>query len=161
MPVSSWPDIGIREYDPTDAGATLDIFLRAIREVASKDYNPAQIDAWAKVDDPEVWAQWRASRPTWLAICEAQPVGFSDLKANGCLDMMFVHPDHQRKGVASLLLKTVETAARAQGHRRIFTEASLTARPFFQRKGFIVLTAQIVEKRGQTLPNFRMEKSLV
>ncbi|HEX8047893.1 GNAT family N-acetyltransferase [Rhizobium sp.] len=153
-------DISVREYDPADAGATIDIFLRAIREVASKDYNPAQIAAWAKVDDAKVWAEWRTSRPTWLAICETQPVGFSDLKADGCLDMMFVHPDHQGKGVASLLLKTVEAAARSQGYRRIFTEASLTARPFFERKGFIVLAAQTVEKRGQTLPNFRMEKSL-
>ncbi|WP_047464858.1 GNAT family N-acetyltransferase [Rhizobium rhizogenes] len=150
----------VREYRSADAGATIDIFVRAIREVASKDYNPAQIDAWAKVDDPEVWAQWRAGRPTWLAICEGRPVGFTDLKADGCLDMMFVHPDHQGKGVASLLLKTVEAAARVRGHRRIFTEASLTARPFFERKGFIVLAAQTVEKRGQTLPNFRMEKSL-
>ncbi|MGV1835520.1 GNAT family N-acetyltransferase [Rhizobium rhizogenes] len=158
--MSSRHDIGIREYAPDDAGATIDIFLRAIREIASKDYNPAQIDAWAKVDDPAVWAQWRASRPTWMAIYEAQPVGFSDLKADGCLDMMFVHPDHLGKGVASLLLKTVEAAARHQGHRRIFTEASLTARPFFERKGFIVLAAQTVEKRGQTLPNFRMEKTL-
>ncbi|MQB43532.1 GNAT family N-acetyltransferase [Rhizobium sp. ICMP 5592] len=158
--MSSRDDIGVREYDATDAGATIDIFLRAIREVASKDYNPAQIDAWAKVDDPKVWAQWRASRPTWLAICETQPIGFADLKADGCLDMMFVHPDYQGKGVASLLLKTVETAASHQGHRRIFTEASLTARPFFERKGFIVLAAQTVEKRGQTPPNFRTEKML-
>lgn len=156
----SLDDISVREYGPEDAGVTIDIFLRAIREVASRDYSPAQIDAWAKVDDAEVWAEWRASRPTWLAICEMQPVGFSDLKADGCLDMMFVHPDHQGKGVASLLLKTVEAAARNRGHRRIFTEASLTARPFFERKGFIVLAAQTVEKRGQTLPNFRMEKSL-
>ncbi|QND50133.1 GNAT family N-acetyltransferase [Rhizobium lusitanum] len=159
--MSSQHDIGIREYSPADAGATIDIFLRAIREIASKDYNPAQIDAWAKVDDAGVWAEWRASRPTWLAIHDTQPVGFADLKADGCLDMMFVHPDHQGKGVASLLLEAVEAAARGQGHRRIFTEASLTARPFFERKGFIVLAAQTVEKRGQTLPNFRMEKSFV
>jgi putative acetyltransferase len=158
--MSSPHRVSVRDYHPDDAGATIDIFLRAIREGASKDYNLAQIDAWAKVDDPKVWAQWRASRPTWLAICEARPVGFSDLKADGCLDMMFVHPDHQGKGVASLLLETVEAAARGQGYWRIFTEASLTARPFFERKGFIVLAAQTVEKRGQTLPNFRMEKSL-
>lgn len=153
-------NISVREYRPTDADATIDIFLRAIREVASKDYSPAQIDAWAKVDDAGVWAEWRANRPTWLAIHDMQPVGFTDLKADGCLDMMFVHPDHQGKGVASLLLETVEVAALNQGHRRIFTEASLTARPFFERKGFIVLAAQTVEKRGQTLPNFRMEKLL-
>ncbi|TWB55078.1 hypothetical protein FBZ98_103473 [Rhizobium sp. ERR 922] len=43
----------VRPYEPDDAEATIDIFLRAIREVASKDYNPAQIAAWAKIDDAE------------------------------------------------------------------------------------------------------------
>lgn len=152
--------LSIKAYDPADAQATIDIFLRAIREVASKDYNPAQITAWAKVDDAEVWAQWRASRPTWLAMNGSVAIGFADLKADGCLDMMFVHPDHQGKGVASLLLATVEAAAHNQGLQRIFTEASLTARPFFERRGFVVVAAQQVEKRGQTLANFRMEKML-
>ncbi|MBY5766076.1 hypothetical protein HFO06_23700 [Rhizobium leguminosarum] len=39
-----------------------------------------------------------------------------------------------------------------------WAEASQTARPFFERKGFRVITKQIVEKRGQTLENFLMEK---
>lgn len=150
----------IKAYEPDDVRVTIDIFLRAIRETASKDYNPEQIAAWAKVDDAEVWAQYRASRPTWLAMNGPMPVGFTDLKPDGCLDMMFVDPDHKGKGIASLLLATVEKAARDQGLQRIFTEASLTARPFFERKGFVVLAAQQVQKRGQTLANFRMEKML-
>ncbi|MGY5779152.1 GNAT family N-acetyltransferase [Rhizobium sp. LEGMi135b] len=150
----------VKRYEPSDARATIDIFLRAIREVASKDYSPAQIAAWAKVDDPEIWAQYRASRPTWLAKDGSTPIGFTDLKSDGCLDMMFVSPDYQGKGVAGLLLATVENAARKQGFQRIFTEASLTARPFFERKGFVVVTAQQVEKRGQILSNFLMEKTI-
>ncbi|WP_077470067.1 GNAT family N-acetyltransferase [Rhizobium sp. P44RR-XXIV] len=150
----------IKAYVPDDARATIDIFLRAIRETASKDYSPEQIAAWAKVDDAEVWAQYRASRPTWLAMNGPMPVGFTDLKPDGCLDMMFVDSDYQGKGIASLLLATVEKAARDQGLQRIFTEASLTARPFFERKGFVVLAAQQVQKLGQTLANFRMEKML-
>ncbi len=150
----------IKPYEPGDTQATIDIFLGAIREAASKDYSPAQIAAWAKVDDAEVWARYRASRPTWLAMDGFLPVGFTDLTSEGLLDMMFVAPDYQGKGVATLLLATVESAARKQGLQRIFTEASLTARPFFQRKGFTVLTAQQVVKRGQTLPNFLMEKML-
>lgn len=150
----------IRDYISTDADATIDIFLRAIRDVASKDYTPAQVDAWAKVEDRDAWAKRRASRPGWIVQREAVPIGFADLEPNGLLDMMFVHPDHQGIGAASLLLATVEAEVRNQGLTRISTEASLTARPFFERRGFIVLTRQSVEKRGQILENFRMEKSL-
>jgi putative acetyltransferase len=44
---------------------------------------------------------------------------------------------------------------------RVFTEASIMARPFFERNGFQVIAAQIVEKRGQKFQNFRMEKFFV
>ena len=150
----------VRTYVPADADLTMDIFQRAIREVASKDYNQAQVDAWAKIEDREAWAKRRSSRPTWLAQRGSVSIGFADLEPDGHLDMMFVHPDYQGIGAASLLLMTVETEAKRQGLGRIFTEASLTARPFFERRGFTVLTSQTVEKRGQMLKNFRMEKSL-
>ncbi len=151
--------IAIRPYRADDLDAVIDIFLRAIRETAARDYAPAQIDAWAQVDR-EAWTVRRASRPTWVAWIDAAAVGFSDLEADGYLDMMFVHPAHQRIGVATALLTTVEAAARAQRLSRLFTEASLTARPFFERHSFGVVRQQTVHKRGQDFVNFVMEKSL-
>lgn len=150
----------VRPYAPGDADATVDIFLRAIREVASKDYDQAQIDAWAKVEDRGAWARARASGQTWIVQREGVPIGFAGLEPDGLLNMMFVHPDHRSFGAASLLLATVEAEAKKQGLGRIFTEASLTARAFFERRGFVVLASQRVERRGQILENFRMEKAL-
>ncbi|MGO6672332.1 GNAT family N-acetyltransferase [Rhizobium leguminosarum] len=148
----------IRPYAPGDVDATIEIFLRAIREVASKDYSPAEVQAWAKVEDRRLWAERRISRPAWIAEIDGQPVGFSDLTGGGCLDMLFVHPEFQGLGIASHLLSWVEGEALKLGFSRIYTEASRTARPFFERKGFRVITKQIVEKRGQGLENFLMEK---
>jgi len=151
--------LAIRAYRPTDLDAVLAIFLGAVRNVASRDYDPAQIDAWAQVDRAG-WAARRLSRPTWVAMIDQTAVGFTDLEPDGHLDMMFVHPAHQGAGIATALLATAEAAARAQGLSRIFTEASVTARPFFARRGFSVLVQQVVEKRGQRLTNFRMQKIL-
>lgn len=148
----------IRPYAPGDADATIEIFLRAIRDISSKDYSPAQIEAWAQVEDRGLWAERRISRPAWIAEIVGKPVGFSDLTRDGCLDMMFVHPEFQRLGIASRLLSRVEEEAQKLGFRRIYTEASRTARPFFERRGFRLITKQIVEKRGQSLDNFLMEK---
>jgi putative acetyltransferase len=152
--------VKIRPYVATDCDATIDIFQRAIREVASKDYDPAQVAAWSKVEDRDAWARRRASRPTWIGEHEGVPAGFSDLEPDGHLDMMFVHPDYQGIGVASSLLDKVESEARKLGLTRIFVEVSLTARPFFERRGYSVLARQTVEARGQKLDNFRMEKLL-
>jgi putative acetyltransferase len=151
--------ISVRPYLAADLDAVIDIFLRSIREVASKDYDQAQVCAWAHADR-DAWATLRLSRPTWLATLDDEAVGFTDLEPDGHLDMMFVHPAYQGVGVATLLLATVETTAAEQGIRRLFTEASLTARPFFERRGFTTLASQRVEKRGQWLTNFRMEKIL-
>ena len=151
--------LSIRSYRPDDLDAVIGIFLAAIRETAAKDYHQAQIEAWAQADRDR-WAERRLSRPTWVAMVAENPVGFTDLERDGHLDMMFVHPAHQRAGVATVLLERVEAAAQEQGLSRLFTEASITARPFFERRGFRLLAAQVVSIRGQTLANFRMEKLL-
>jgi putative acetyltransferase len=150
----------IRAYQPTDLDAVIAIFVGAIREVAARDYDPAQIDAWSRVDRQR-WEVRRLSRPTWIAVLGEAPVGFTDLEPDGHLDMMFVHPAHQGVGVATALLATVEAAARARGLPRLFTEASITAKPFFARRGFSVLGPQLVGAPGRQLMNFRMEKRLV
>jgi putative acetyltransferase len=147
----------IRPYEPADLDAVITIFQRAVRETAAKDYNEAQIQAWSQADRSR-WEIRRLSRPTWIAIVEGNPAGFTDLEPNGHLDMLFVHPDYNGKGVATVLLQTVEEAARKQNLPRIFTEASITAKPFFEKRGFTVITSQLVETRGQVLQNFQMEK---
>jgi len=152
--------VTIRPYTPKDAGTTIAIFLRAIKEVASRDYTPEQIEVWAQVENPDAWAAARSNRPTWIAEVDGRPAGFADLRADGCLDMMFVLPEFQGAGVASRLLERVEAEAHTKGLEHIHTEASKTARPFFERRGFRVVKAQRVEKRDQMLENFRMEKAL-
>lgn len=147
----------LRLYQPTDLDAVIEVFLQSIRQVALKDYDQSQIDAWAQADRT-IWENRRLSRPTWVAVLDESVVGFTDLEPDGHIDMMFVHPAHQGLGIASLLLEKVESTAVSQRLFKLFTEASLTARPFFEKRGFRVLAQQQVSTRGQLLTNFRMEK---
>jgi putative acetyltransferase len=87
----------IRPYQSGDCDSSIAIFLGAICEVASRDYNAAQIEAWAQVNDPGKWHARRLSRPTFVAVIEDLPAGFSDLEPDGHLDMMYVHPPVFRK----------------------------------------------------------------
>jgi len=147
----------IRRYDATDLDAVIGVFLRSVREVASRDYDAGQIAAWAQVDR-DVWSHRRLDRPTWVALIDDVIAGFTDLESDGHIDMLFVDPASQRRGVASALLDTVENAARVQGLALLNTDASITARPFFEKHGFQVVRSQVVALRGQRLTNFRMEK---
>lgn len=151
----------IRLYAPQDIDDLMELFRASVRQVASRDYSPAQVLAWAPDDlDRDLWLQRRGSRPTWVAMIDGRIAGFTDLEADGHVDMMFVHPDFQGRRVASGLLRHVEAEAADLGLARLFTEASITAKPFFERRGFRVIAEQQVAVRGQVLTNYRMEKPL-
>ncbi|SAL70612.1 acetyltransferase [Caballeronia udeis] len=149
----------IRRYEAADLDAVMSVFLRSVRDVASRDYDAGQIASWAQADR-DVWARRRLDRPTWVALIDDVIAGFTDLESNGHIDMLFVDPACLRRGVASALLDTVENAARAQRLAILHTDASITARPFFETRGFQVIRSQAVVLRGQRLTNFRMEKRL-
>jgi putative acetyltransferase len=147
----------IRRYEAADLDAVMSVFLRSVRGVASRDYDAGQIAAWAQVDR-DVWSRRRLDRPTWVALIDDVIAGLIDLEGSGHIDMLFVDPACQRRGVASVLLDTVENAARVQRLAVLDTDASITARPFFEKHGFQIVRSQEVALRGQRLTNFRMEK---
>jgi len=147
----------IRRYEAADLDAVMSVFLRSVRGVASRVYDAGQIAAWAQVDR-DVWSRRRLDRPTWVALIDGVIAGFIDLEGSGHIDMLFVDPACQRRGVASVLLDTVENAARVQRLAVLDTDASITARPFFEKHGFQIVRSQEVALRGQRLTNFRMEK---
>ena len=54
----------------------------------------------------------------------------------------------------------MEAAARQQGIKSLFTEASEPARRLFERKGFAVVKRQDLVVRGAAIHNYRMAKAL-
>ena len=158
-----WSRVGvvpmIREYRPEDLDGVIEVFIRAIRDIACRDYSPAQVDAWAQ-PDRQLWAQRRLSRPTWVAEIDGQVMGFTDLEPDGHIDMMYVHSRCAGKGVARALLRTVEEHAVAHGIRSLYSEVSLTARPFFEKSMFYVMEPERVFRNGQYFDRFKMAKDL-
>ena len=149
----------IRQAEPVDAPALLDLFRDTIRRVNCRDYAPAQVAAWTSGILPEVWAAKLASRWCIVAVNEAnQPLGFADLETNGHLDRFYIHADHQRRGVGRALLNAVMEQASLWQLPRVFSEVSITARPFFLQHGFRVITDQLVFSRGAAFLNYRMER---
>jgi putative acetyltransferase len=153
--------ITLRLFKESDSPAMIKLFQRSVHEIACQYYTPAQLQAWAPQKiNVENWTKRCLSRPTWLACDGDVLTGFIDLEKNGHLDLLYVNPDYQGQGVASLLYQQVEKQARCDKNKRIFVEASLSARPFFEKHGFHVQARQTVKRNAQTLINFKMEKTL-
>jgi putative acetyltransferase len=153
--------ITLRAYHERDLDTLIELFRTTVRTIARRDYTEAQVLAWApdRIDRAR-WARRLADSETVIAEIAGTIAGFANLSDDGLVDLLFVHADQQRRGVASALLRHLEAHGRSLALPRLRTEASLTARPFFERRGFCLVAAQTVTLRGATLTNFRMEKVL-
>ena len=80
--------------------------------------------------------------------------------SDGHIDRVFCAPEAAGQGIASRLYDAVEAAAREQGIRSLFTEASELARRLFERKGFAVVEQRDLVVRGVAIHNYQMAKAL-
>jgi len=151
----------VRVFQPDDAEELVALFRDTVRRVNCRDYGPEQILAWAPdVMDVDRWRQRFLDHHTLVAVLPGQVAGFGNLAETGHVDCFYVHADHQGKGIGRALLTALEDHARQRQIARLFTEASITARPFFERLGFTIVQQQTVESRGVLFVNFQMEKWL-
>ena len=151
----------IRPYQTADCEALARLFYDTVHTVNAKDYTKAQLDVWATGNvDLEAWDRSLTAHFTLVAEENGVITGFGDMDPSGYLDRLYVHGEFQGQGVAASIAQALEGFARGLGVERIAVHASRTARGFFQSRGFRVVKAQQVERRGVLLENFVMERQL-
>ena len=148
--------VTLRPYVPADAPALTALFHRTVHAVCGADYSPAELAAWSPAPpDAAAWNESFLRHRTLVAEVDGVLAGFADMAEDGYLDRLYVSADHQRMGVATALCDALEAESAAPV---LITHASLTARGFFLRRGYQVVRAQQVERRGMLLTNFVMQK---
>ncbi len=146
----------IRKYRPEDCRKLYGLFYDTVHAVNIKDYTSEQVNAWAPDDtEPEKWSRSFSEHFCLVAETDKTVIGFGDIDKTGYLDRLYVHKDYQRQGVATVLCDELEQAVPG----KVITHASVTARPFFEKRGYQVVREQRVERRGILLVNFVMEKN--
>ena len=149
--------MNIRSYRAADCPLLAQLFYDTVHTVNARDYSPAQLAAWATGSvDLAAWNRSFLQHHTLVAIDAGQIVGFGDMDQNGFLDRLYVHHAFQRRGVARAMLQQLEEQAKARGVTRFTTHASITARPFFERFGYVVLERNEVVRPGISLTNYTM-----
>ena len=165
----------IREYQSADCKEIAELFYQTVHTVNAKDYTKEQLDVWATgIVDLKKWDRSFGEHDTVVAIEDGQIVGFGDMDDTGYLDRLYVHADYQRKRIASAICDRLERKrleqdrqeqdwmeqkeAEQTGGKKITTHASITARPFFEKRGYRVVKEQQVNRQGIYLTNYVMEK---
>lgn len=145
----------IRKYQPCDCKEITELFYNTVHIVNSIDYTKEQLTAWATDDvDIEQWNRSLQEHFTFVAIEDEIIVGFGDIDSTGYLDRLYVHKNYQRKGIATALCEVLEQAVLG----KITTHASITAKPFFEKRGYKIIIEQQVNRQNVLLTNFIMEK---
>lgn len=148
----------IRQYAPTDCEDLVRLFYNTVHTINAKDYTKEQLNVWATdKTDLEAWNKSLSEHYTVVAVENNIIVGFGDIDKLGYLDKLFVHKDYQRRGIATAICNELESIVEED---KIITHASITAKPFFEQRGFSVITEQQVIKNEIALTNYVMEKQV-
>ncbi len=147
----------IRRYCALDAEQTAKLFYQTVHSVNAKDYTNAQLDAWASNDlNLKKWDESLTKNYSLVAIMDGVLVGFGDIDTEGYLDRLFVHKDYQDQGIGGALCSKLEK----QAQKTITVQASITAKPFFEKRNYKEIKKQSVERQGVYLTNYLMIKEL-
>ena len=151
----------IRRFRPGDEAALFNVYFMAIHAVASRDYSPEQIEAWAPADlDANLWAKRIQGIQPFVAELGGEIVGYADVQPDGYVDHFFVSGAHPRQGIGTRLMARIHEEAKSLGLTELTSDVSTTAEPFFALHGFKVVERRLPVLRGVTLQNALMRKEL-
>ncbi|MEO1186329.1 MAG: GNAT family N-acetyltransferase [Cyanobacteria bacterium J06636_27] len=146
-------------FEKQDAEQIAKLFHQTVREVNINDYSLSQVKAWAPDDIYfRDWVSICSEKFTYVADDDGTIAGFGELESDGHIDCFYCHKNYQRMGVGKKIYHAIEAKANELGINRLYSEASITAKPFFLRMGFSIIKKQQVERRGESFINYAMEK---
>lgn len=161
MNASAVPKPSLRPFLAADLPILAEIRLAAIEDLTVEDYDEAQRRAWvSRADDAAALGATLEQGLSLVALINGSPVGFIVMLEGGLIDQLYVHPAFARIGVASALCDAIEKLAAARGVATLMTDASDTAKPLFEKRGFVAERRNTIEIDDEYLGNTRMKKAL-
>lgn len=154
--------ISIRDYHLEDTRALAEIYFNTIHIINIKDYTQKQVDVWAPTSslEEEGWKKKFLRTSPIIATVNDKIVGFAEFELDGHIDCFYCHHEWIGKGVGFALMSEIFRRANNSHIDRIFSEVSITAKPFFEKQGFIEVSKQTILRKGVELINYKMEKRL-
>ncbi|NVJ52710.1 MAG: GNAT family N-acetyltransferase [Campylobacteraceae bacterium] len=138
-----------------------ELFTNTIHKTCNKDYTKEQLNAWANLHiNYEVWEKRLNKTKPYLTICDKKLVGFAEFYED-YIDCFYVHHEYQGCDVGKMLLNNIFKIAKQNEQTLLRVDASITAKPFFEKFGFIEVKKNKVERNNIELVNFSMEKKIL
>lgn len=151
----------IRQAKQNDLASIQALFVGTIEVVCRHDYSQEQIAVWtSSIENKRRWTDKLMKQYFLIAEIDNKIVGFASLENNEYFDFMYVHKDYQRQGIADSLYAEILAKAIKHGTTLLTSDVSITARPFFEKKGFKVIAEQKNDIKGVEIINYKMTLAL-
>jgi len=151
----------VRKYKLEDCKEIYELFCNTVHAINIRDYTQEQVDAWTQIEvDIDEWG--KSFLQNYAIVIEKNDsiIGFGDIDDAGYLDRLYVHKDYQGIGVGTEILKELEEYAKSKNVKVVETYASITSKPVFEKRGYVLVKENIIERRGQKLTRFQMIKKI-
>ncbi len=145
----------IVKYAEIYKGEVYNLFVKTILNVNCKDYNKKQVEAWVSNTDSEKFNNSLLDSYSIVCIENEKVIGFGDITKDGYLDRLYVHKDYIRTGVGTLICDELEEVFEVN---KIVVYASISAKRFFEKRGYRVISENNVVLKNVELTNYIMEK---
>ena len=154
--------MNIEKYQIHNIEELAQLYTNTVHNINIKDYTKEQIESWApsKIDYDKWQNRFETTQP-YMVKKNNTIVGFFELEDNGHIDCFYVHHNHQGEGVGQLMMTTILKLANDKKLTEVYAEVSITAKPFFEKNGFITEHQNVVVRGEQELVNYTMRKQLV
>jgi uncharacterized protein YhfF/GNAT superfamily N-acetyltransferase len=155
----------LRRFGPGDEDHLPGIFRAAVTALGARDYDAAQVDAWASLAPAPAVYRERAEDGRCCIVAvdprsPERPVAYADIEPDGHIDHLYCSPAAAGQGLAGRLLATLDDQAKAWGLARLFAEASERALSAFRSSGFRVVQRRELVVAGVAIHNHAVEKDL-
>lgn len=149
-------------YDPKYLSEIIALFNRTVQVVNRQDYSQLEINEWVQVNpDLDEWHQRLTQTYSLVAISDGKVVGFSNIDADGQIDLLYVSSHMIRQQIGTRLLAELTNYQRHYLQTKIQSvNVSITAVPFFKQQGFKVVRKQNNYRRQQNLINYHMVRTI-
>ncbi|EUJ48968.1 GNAT family N-acetyltransferase [Listeria fleischmannii] len=154
--------IHLVRYNRKYLTAIVALFNNTIQQVNREDYSQAELNEWIQSNpNYDLWHENLESSYCILVIKAGNLVGFGNITIEGYIDLFYVSHVMIHQGVGRLLFNELEKYAVLESVASIYTDASITATPFFRKMGLDLMRKQDNQRNNENLINYRMEKKLV
>ena len=141
LPQLAKRDISVRRATTSDAVGACDTVCRSIRHLCIDDHrnDETTLSAWLGNKTTARFERWISDElnSCVVAVRGSDVCGYGQINRPGEVVLLYVAPQARFLGASTLMLQWLEEQAAGWGARGVFLNSSLTARQFYERRGYV------------------------